>query len=978
MSDFRKPRADNPIYPQNAIIRTEPIKPFKRIKGRRGRKPKGKKLQPRNLSQFNKFHTEAARNKARDTEESKRLQVVKDRDDARKEKTDRLQIEDRRYAAKVITDARDKRDERNFRADQLRLLRLQVGAAGNQPPINIGAPAINVAAPPPAQIIFQDRGRGADRSPPRRRGSFGGGASVPMSREEQQEARDAIYRGLAGGERDQARREADFREQTQRDIRTGIRQAAREFGLDPSNLASPIPERSPSRVLPPSAQQVPVVSGINPQDFAREVRDAEAARNEALRERSEREALAQEVEQQQRDRDAERTVAATRELELEEEARRIAEEGATNLQRQRQAGEEAVSREREVQERASEERTRAALAQRDREVAEGSAARGAGEQELAEASARNLKRAQKAEGQVQDGIAAHQGVATQRDAALRQRDTLRAAQATVAADARQDVYEDLAKGYRGLILSRASEADKRREGFNDRLEKETEKVRQTGKYPLRPTGGKPVSPYTEVFYLSPGGGRGMKKADKSPLSVLQSPKGRERAIKGETELAIELEGGDTEEEELEEARANEQRRRVPFDPPAGINPQFLDDPESSEEEEEPARRSSSRKPPPSRTKAQKEAADEEPDDLATDYDRPFGPIEGDPDFDESVGPKSRIEERRKERIGGGRALPSDVEPEPDVDDSLELEPPKKKGLVKLEGHEGFFEEIPEGEGRPSGGEFHPNLKTGKRHNRVFRQEEFGWAADVMNGDFQGKGLTDADLPKDTAKKGGRGYSKKVWKQQREDEIPHSLVVKEDLTSKEVGRKLPAGTYKFRQYGKRGSSGTGQESFNFFQERGDHGTAGIKDTSGTGKSEDFQLNIHQRRGDFERLAQEGKIEFKTDTKKPTPKAQVLDESVESGYLAQAGGAVVGGAAAAGGVMGNAALGVARGVGGAVYDRLPSAGDVGQAIGGGAVAVGSGVVGIVRGGINQALSPRPAPAGEQTGGAIPAGILDEQEV
>ena len=235
----------------------------------------------------------------------------------------------------------------------------------------------------------------------------------------------------------------------------------------------------------------------------------------------------------------------------------------------------------------------------------------------------------------------------------------------------------------------------------------------------------------------------------------------------------------------------------------------------------------------------------------------------------------------------------------------------------------------------------------------------------MNGDFQGKGLTDADLPKDTAKKGGRGYSKKVWKQQREDEIPHSLVVKEDLTSKEVGRKLPAGTYKFRQYGKRGSSGTGQESFNFFQERGDHGTAGIKDTSGTGKSEDFQLNIHQRRGDFERLAQEGKIEFKTDTKKPTPK--VLDESVESGYLAQAGG-----------VMGNAALGVARGVGGAVYDRLPSAGDVGQAIGGGAVAVGSGVVGIVRGGINQALSPRPAPAGEQTGGAIPAGILEDQEV
>ena len=193
----------------------------------------------------------------------------------------------------------------------------------------------------------------------------------------------------------------------------------------------------------------------------------------------------------------------------------------------------------------------------------------------------------------------------------------------------------------------------------------------------------------------------------------------------------------------------------------------------------------------------------------------------------------------------------------------------------------------------------------------------------------------------------------------------------DLTKAQVGRFTPAGTYKFKSHGRRDKKSV--EKFNFFQERGDHGPAGIKDTTQTGKAPDFQLNIHARRGDFERLAQEGKIEFKTATKKPTP--QVLDESVEAGYLSQAGGAVAGGAAAVGGVMGNAALGAARGVGGAVYDRLPSAGDVGQAIGGGAVAVGSGVVGVVRGGINQ-LSP--APAGEQTGGAIPAGILEDQEV
>ena len=78
------------------------------------------------------------------------------------------------------------------------------------------------------------------------------------------------------------------------------------------------------------------------------------------------------------------------------------------------------------------------------------------------------------------------------------------------------------------------------------------------------------------------------------------------------------------------------------------------------------------------------------------------------------------------------------------------------------------------------------------------------------------------------------------------------------------------------------------------------------------------------------------------------------------------------------MGNAALGAARGVGGAVYDRLPSAGDVGEAIGGGAVAVGSGVVGVVRGGINQALGSPSGTTGEQTGGAIPPGIIEEQEV
>ena len=42
-AEFRKPRPDFPIVPQSAIFRTEKLVPFKVPKGRRGRKPKGKR-----------------------------------------------------------------------------------------------------------------------------------------------------------------------------------------------------------------------------------------------------------------------------------------------------------------------------------------------------------------------------------------------------------------------------------------------------------------------------------------------------------------------------------------------------------------------------------------------------------------------------------------------------------------------------------------------------------------------------------------------------------------------------------------------------------------------------------------------------------------------------------------------------------------------------------------------------------------------
>ena len=201
MSDFRKPRPDTPILPQSALYRRTPITPFKAPKGRKGRKPRGQKLRPRTLSQFNKIHTEAARNKERDRAEQERIDAIKERDEARKERRERLQIEDRRYAAKVITDARDRAAERNFRAEQLRLLRQQAAAGGGAPP-----PAINIA-PPDIQV------RPVINLPPAGQlGASQGGGDYRDTREE-------------------ARRFAAFRQEVQADIRRGFAEGARALGL---------------------------------------------------------------------------------------------------------------------------------------------------------------------------------------------------------------------------------------------------------------------------------------------------------------------------------------------------------------------------------------------------------------------------------------------------------------------------------------------------------------------------------------------------------------------------------------------------------------------------------------------------------------------------------------------------------------------------------------------------------------------------
>ena len=131
--------------------------------------------------------------------------------------------------------------------------------------------------------------------------------------------------------------------------------------------------------------------------------------------------------------------------------------------------------------------------------------------------------------------------------------------------------------------------------------------------------------------------------------------------------------------------------------------------------------------------------------------------------------------------------------------------------------------------------------------------------------------------------------------------------------------------------------------------------------------------------FEGLRQQGKIKLtpinhKLEPLQPPPSRRVeIEEEAGTSVV----GAVGGAAASGGAVIGNAALGLARGATGAVIDRLPSAGDVGEAVGRGTVAAVSGLAGVVRGGLNAALAPAQPVIGEQTGGAIPAGILDDDQ-
>ena len=117
MSDFRKPRPDFPIVPREALYRTERPTYFKRPKGRRGRKTKGKKVGKFVASQDPNF------------------KLQKERDEKRKARELAVSTAQRRQRLDVeeLEDIRERRQDRPFQR-QLALdqFALEAGRARQQ------------------------------------------------------------------------------------------------------------------------------------------------------------------------------------------------------------------------------------------------------------------------------------------------------------------------------------------------------------------------------------------------------------------------------------------------------------------------------------------------------------------------------------------------------------------------------------------------------------------------------------------------------------------------------------------------------------------------------------------------------------------------------------------------------------------------------------------------------------------------------
>jgi len=128
MSDFRKPRPDFPIVPREALFRTEKPTFFKRPKGRKGRKPKGKKVGKFVARQDPNFKLQKERDEKRKARElavataQRRQQLdVAELEDIRERRVDRREA--RQLALdRFRLEAGRARDQRRFQGAQLQLL----------------------------------------------------------------------------------------------------------------------------------------------------------------------------------------------------------------------------------------------------------------------------------------------------------------------------------------------------------------------------------------------------------------------------------------------------------------------------------------------------------------------------------------------------------------------------------------------------------------------------------------------------------------------------------------------------------------------------------------------------------------------------------------------------------------------------------------------------------------------------------------
>lgn len=108
-SDFRRPRPDVPILPSRAIFRSDPLKPFKAPKGRKGRKPKGRPL--RAIKQARAF----ADIKQADEKRKSRELAIKERESKERLEIENLQI--KREQLRLTNKAQE--DTERFRSAQV-------------------------------------------------------------------------------------------------------------------------------------------------------------------------------------------------------------------------------------------------------------------------------------------------------------------------------------------------------------------------------------------------------------------------------------------------------------------------------------------------------------------------------------------------------------------------------------------------------------------------------------------------------------------------------------------------------------------------------------------------------------------------------------------------------------------------------------------------------------------------------------------